>query len=446
MLRRLFIILLAGISFAGVLATDAFAQRRDDDRYFFLRDPFGRGRGLFDFPDRPAPPKPAYVEPPSDEPVGTVYGSSTDADSQRFLNASEYVLVLGDTLAEQLSQGLADEFVSERPEVAIVKKTKNNTGFVRTDIYDWTAQASALLAKEKATAIVVLLGINDRQPLRDDSKIEEFRSDRWREIYGKRVEDFLVKLKDKNVPIFVMGLPPVRSPKMSLDAVYLNEILSERTRKVGGYFIDAWDGFVAENGDFMATGPALDGQTRRLRASDGVHFTKAGQRKLAHYAERELLRLFDARPGRTPRLPQDASPEQQAPAAGQPSAPNARPVAGPVVPLSQVSGAGGVLAGGPETASPTRVNLPTTDPNLARTLVEGRPVEAVSGRADDFQWPPPEAAAMPAAPANAAANPAAPVAAPSQEGAAAAPQDAPGALRSIIAEPKNTRRGPPPAR
>ncbi len=298
MLRRLFIILLAGISFAGVLATDAFAQRRDDDRYFFLRDPFGRGRGLFDFPDRPAPPKPAYVEPPSDEPVGTVYGSSTDADSQRFLNASEYVLVLGDTLAEQLSQGLADEFVSERPEVAIVKKTKNNTGFVRTDIYDWTAQASALLAKEKATAIVVLLGINDRQPLRDDSKIEEFRSDRWREIYGKRVEDFLVKLKDKNVPIFVMGLPPVRSPKMSLDAVYLNEILSERTRKVGGYFIDAWDGFVAENGDFMATGPALDGQTRRLRASDGVHFTKAGQRKLAHYAERELLRLFDARPGR----------------------------------------------------------------------------------------------------------------------------------------------------
>ena len=213
------------------------------------------------------------------------------------MSASEYVLVLGDTLAEQLAQGLADEFVSDRPEVAIVKKTRINSGFVRTDVFDWTAQASGLLAKEKVTAIVVLLGVNDRQPLRDETGPQEFRSDKWRELYGKRIEDFLVKLKEKNVPIFVVGLASMRYPKMSLDAVYLNEILAERTRKVGGYYVDVWDGFVAENGDFMATGPALDGQTRRLRASDGVHFTKAGQRKLAHYVERELVRLFEFETG-----------------------------------------------------------------------------------------------------------------------------------------------------
>src|SRR6185312_3455089 len=213
MLRRLFIAVIAGLSLSAAFAHDASAQRRDDERYFFLRDPFGRGRSLFDFPDR-TPPKKTYVEPPSTEPAGTVYGSSAEADEQRFIGASEYVAVFGDTLAEQLSQGLADEFVSERPEVAIVKKTKINTGFVRTDVYDWTVQASNLLSKEKATALVVLLGINDRQPLRDSDGAHEFRSDRWKEIYGKRIEDFLTKLKDKSVPIFVVGLPPVRSPKM----------------------------------------------------------------------------------------------------------------------------------------------------------------------------------------------------------------------------------------
>jgi hypothetical protein len=32
------------------------------------------------------------------------------------------------------------------------------------------------------------------------------------------------------------------------------------------------------------------------------------------------------------------------------------------------------------------------DPIAARTLVEGIPAEPVAGRADDFRWPPPDAA------------------------------------------------------
>jgi hypothetical protein len=437
MLRRLFLLFLTVSALACAFADEASAQRRDEDRYFFLRDPFGRGRGLFDFPERPAPPpqRKVYVEPPSDEPTGTVYGSSADADQQRFISATEYIVVLGDTLAEQLSQGLADAFVTERPEVAVVKKTKMNSGFVRTDVFDWTAQAAALLAKEKATAIIVLLGINDRQPLRDEQGVQEFRSDRWREIYGKRVEDFLNKLKEKNVPIFVMGLPPVRSPKMSLDDVYINEILSERTRKIGGYYIDVWDGFVAENGDFMATGPALDGQTRRLRATDGVHFTRAGQRKLAHYAERELVRLFDSRPGQRPRLPQEPAPEaaKSAPASDR-QVPAERPVAGPIVPLSQVSGTADALAGAPG-SPPAPARLPTTDPSLARMLIDGRPVEPVAGRADDFRWPPQTAAAAPAK-----------AAAPASDAASDTASDAPEALRPVLAEPKNAKRAPTPPR
>jgi hypothetical protein len=439
MLRRLLILFLTALSLASVFASDAQAQRHDDDRFFFLRDPFGRGRSLFNFPDRPAPQRPVYVEPPSDEPSGSVYTSSADADQQRFLGASEYVVVMGDTMAEQLSQGLADGFVTERPEVAIVKKTKPSTGFVRADVYDWSAQATGLLAKEKATAIVVLLGVNDRQVLRDSDGAHEFRSDRWRELYGKRVEDFLNKLKEKNVPIFVVGLPPVRSPKMSLDMAYINEILSERTRKIGGYYIDVWDGFVAENGDFMATGPALDGQTRRLRASDGVHFTKAGQRKLAHYAERELVRLFDSRPGRSSPDAISGQPQQPQAGAGEPAAPNVKPVAGPVMPLSQItSTGGGVLLGAPGSASPaTKVSLPTTDPGLAHTLVEGRPVEPVAGRADDFRWPPPQAEAESAKP-EAAEN----ASAAQEESAQAAPASGPEPLRPVIAEPRNTKNAP----
>jgi uncharacterized protein len=393
MIRTSFSALLLAAALVAGFGDDALAQR--DDRFFFLRDPFRRERSLFNFPgfEAPPPPRRIIVEPPSDQPTGMVYGSSAEADGRRLNSASEYVLVFGDVMADQIAQGLADAFVNDRPEVAISRKTKANSGFVRGDFYDWVGQAPALLAKEKITAIVVMLGVNDRQPLRDDQGYWDFRTDRWRELYGKRIEDFLVKLKDKNVPIFVVGMPSMGNPKLSTDVVYLNEILAERTRKVGGYYVDVWDGFVNETGDFMASGPALDGQIRRLRAADGIHFTKAGQRKLAHYVERELIRLFDSHAGAPPSLPRDIVPETPPSASAQPGqapAPVQRPIAGPVLSLTQPAGPSGPLAGGQPGAAAARG--PVADPVAARTLVEGIPAEPVAGRADDFRWPPPASA------------------------------------------------------
>jgi hypothetical protein len=410
MRRTYFLAFLLGAAVLAGFANEAAAQR--DERFFFLRDPFRRERSLFNFPNFEAPPRRVIAEPPSGQPTGVVYGSSVEADSLRMIGASEYVLVFGDVMADQLAQGLADAFVSDRPEVAISRKTKANSGFVRGDFYDWVGLAPALLAKEKVTAIVVILGVNDRQPLRDDQGAYEFRTDRWRELYGKRIEDFLVKLKDKNVPIFVVGMPSMRNPKLSTDVVYLNEILAERTRKVGGYYVDVWDGFITEAGDFMASGPALDGQIRRLRAEDGIHFTKAGQRKLAHYVERELIRLFDSHGGVPPSIPRDTAPEPPPSAAVQPGqtpVPAARPLAGPVLSLTQPAALSGPLAGGGVSAGPARA--PVADPIAARTLIEGIPAEPVAGRADDFRWPPPEAAPQESPPSGSKAK-AAPARAP----------------------------------
>jgi len=56
--------------------------------------------------------------------------------------------------------------------------------------------------------------------------------------------------------------------------------------KAGIVYVDVWDGFVDEDGRFAQSGPDFEGQTRRLRAGDGVHFTQAGARKLAHFVER----------------------------------------------------------------------------------------------------------------------------------------------------------------
>jgi uncharacterized protein len=67
----------------------------------------------------------------------------------------------------------------------------------------------------------------------------------------------------------------------------------------------------------------------------------------------------------------------------RPGSANARPLAGPVIPLTVSSGGGDELLGG---ARPS-ARPATLDPLAVRVLTKGEAIAAPSGRADDFSWP-----------------------------------------------------------
>ena len=102
-------------------------------------------------------------------------------------------------------------------------------------------------------------------------------------------------LKTKGVPVLWVGLPAVRGPKATADMLFLDSLYREAAGKAGITYVDVWDGFVDEAGRFLQQGPDFEGQIRQLRSYDGVYFTKAGARKLAHYVEREIKRLLASR-------------------------------------------------------------------------------------------------------------------------------------------------------
>ncbi len=370
-MRRLFPIALVvfGVAVASLAAIGG-AQ---------AQSPFSLFERLFGPRWQPEEQRPEPPREREDPTVGTVYNSAdaADADTKRPEPPQEYVVVIGDTMADQLSQGLAEAFFGEHPEVAVIKKVRASSGLVRADFYNWITEAGNLAANERATAFVVMLGSNDRQALRDETGSHEIRSDRWRDLYAKRVDEFLAKLKEKNTPIYVVGMPPVSSPRASGDMQYISEILRERTARAGVRYVDVWEGFVDEQGQFASSGAAMDGQMRRLRISDGVHFTRPGARKLAHYVERDLLRLFESRV-RSPYLPYGLDQG--------PNLSGVRPAIGPVIPLNTPLGQGRVLDGEKQEIGATPNFI---DPSTKKTLVEGVPLAPVDGRADDFRWPRP---------------------------------------------------------
>jgi uncharacterized protein len=368
------------------------------------------------------------------------------------------IVVVGDSLADWLGYGL-DELYADQPDMGVERKIRPTSGLIRYDPknenLDWPQAIKDALANEKPNAIVVMLGMNDRLPLRDkappppaakrpgelaqganqatgqganqganagtnqgtnqtsqaanqpakdkqdkaaepaDSEAPpqgaaqgdaqrpapggsyDFHTDQWATLYGKRVDEMIAALKTKGVPILWVGLPSIRGTKSTSDLSYLDELYREHAEKAGIDYVDIWDGFVDDQGRFAVQGPDFEGQTRRLRTGDGVHFTKAGAVKLASYVDRDLRRALTnhvvpvALPG------PEASPKA--------ATTGSKPDVGPVLPLSMGGGETGDLVGGGN-----RPAQASADPIATKVLSRGDAVAAPTGRADDFSWPRPK--------------------------------------------------------
>src|SRR6202034_366409 len=207
--------------------------------------------------------------------------------------------------------------------------------------------------------------------------VYEFREDRWVALYTKKIEEMIGVAKSKGVPVLWVGLPAVRGAKATADMLFLDSLYRDAAGKAGITYVDVWDGFVDEAGRFVQQGPDFEGQIRRLRSYDGVYFTKAGARKLAHYVEREINRLLAARSAPIVLPSEPVTPDANA----LPGPPAPRPLAGPILPLVASSVGTDQLLGGPG-ARPVAI-----DALAARVLVKGEPLSAPAGRADDFAWP-----------------------------------------------------------
>jgi hypothetical protein len=436
---RLVAIVLAVVAGAWALPIPAHAQFFGrwgfggwGDEQPYRRPPPSRG---FSFPffgrpffgGRPPAPAESYHAPPPHRPETP---------------PTTTVAVIGDSMADWLAYGL-EEVYADQPQIGIVRNVRLYSGLVRyeprNDTLEWSQAIKDVLATEKPAAIVVMLGLNDRLPLRapaaapahdgkqpasagsqtaasgkdgkataqtaqqagqraDDEQgaaggadhltpgaSYEFRTDGWAKLYAKRIDDMIAALKSEGVPVLWVGLPAIRGTRSTADMSYLDDLYHAAADRAGITYVDIWDGFVDENGRYSVEGPDFEGQTRRLRTADGVHFTKYGALKLAHLVDQDLSRIL-ANP-----VAPVAFPSPQASAPAKPG--SARPAIGPVLPLT-AAGAGGNeplndvdsanLLGGASQPGP----IAAEDPTAKNVLVRGDALSAPADRADNFAWPP----------------------------------------------------------
>lgn len=201
------------------------------------------------------------------------------------LDDARQILVIGDFTAGGLADGLKIAF-EQSPGVAVTEHSNGSSGLVRQDYYNWPEQLPTMMDEVKPALVVVMIGANDRQQMKTPDSRLDFPSDAWFKEYERRVRELSTLVASRKLPLLWVGLPSFESPSLMRDAVKLNGIYRAEVAKIGGEFVDIWDGFVDEDGKFIVTGSDMNGQQARLRGSDGINFTAAGKRKLAFYVEK----------------------------------------------------------------------------------------------------------------------------------------------------------------
>jgi uncharacterized protein len=390
-----------------------------------------------------------YAPPPRRQAPAAVREDFSKAPSPEKRNTvpERHILVLGDAMADWLGYGLEGVY-ADQPDMGVIRKHKTVSGLIKYqpkgDPADWAAAAKGFLATEKADAIVVMLGLDDRIAIREpavdkpDNKSGD-KKDAKAKPDGKPSSakpaakpDGATKATDAELsPDDAAGnsdAPPVMEPEKSARSPNgLYEFREKRWVELYREKIDEmigvlkskgvpvlWVGLPVVRGPKATVDTAfLDTLYREAAGKAGITYVdvwdgfvdEAGRFSLqGPDFEGQIRRLrsndgvYFTRAGAlklahyaereiTRLLAARAAPivlptEPATPDANAlPGQPAPRPLAGPIVPLVASSIGTDQLLGGPG-ARPV-----TVDAQAARVLIKGEPLSAPAGRADDFTWP-----------------------------------------------------------
>ncbi|WP_034987823.1 SGNH family hydrolase [Bartonella florencae] len=202
------------------------------------------------------------------------------------------VLIMGDFVASALADALKKLFI-DNTDIIIINDTIPNSGLVRTDLISWQSIISQYIDKNKADALVIVIGANDNQSITTPYGIFSTAQPEWFNIYKQRIIEIVETLHNSGKPWIWMGQPAFENDNLTQKMKIFNALYKQATEKAGGYFVDIWNGFTDEQGQFSFSGYDTNGKIMRLRTHDGINFTSAGKRKLASYLEKKLENILN---------------------------------------------------------------------------------------------------------------------------------------------------------
>lgn len=311
------------------------------------------------------------------------------------------IVVFGDSVAKDLWGGMVGS-IGKESSFEVLRKTKVSSGIVREDFYNWREAVKATFDDGRIDVAVWMIGINDLQQLRNAGGRFEPNTPEWSKAYKARIDAIVKTMQEKGTAVYWVGLPIVRSNRLSKGYAQINDLVRSRIESMGARFIDIWDGFADEAGAYSAYGPDLAGARRKMRRGNGIHFSKRGNEKLVHFVEKAIMadlasggRTLDGRRvirqgergGLVVSSGNSAAKPGELAGAGDPAS-GLQSLSSLGVPnqIATNAGPGRPLMLNSAKTAPAKIDGEEVISPLFMVLMRGEALPPKSGRADDFAW------------------------------------------------------------
>jgi hypothetical protein len=163
---------------------------------------------------------------------------------------------------------------------------KNSTGLTRPDRFNWADEARKIGDSFKPQLFVISLGLNDRQSVVEHGKVTLENSPDYPAKYRERVTAVLRSAAGARASLLWVGLPAMREAAADRDAREKNRFFAQAIAEFGDSqieYVEPWKLNPSGEDKFASFGPDKTGKMIQIRASDGEHFTPAGDLLVAAY-------------------------------------------------------------------------------------------------------------------------------------------------------------------
>jgi uncharacterized protein len=212
------------------------------------------------------------------------------------------VAFIGDSTSDGIWGGLSQLSTRNaclKTAIDLGRFAKNSTGLTRPDRFNWAEETKRVGETYKPSLYMMSLGLNDRQSVVVNGQITPENSPGYPDKYKERVTAVLASAAATKASLLWVGLPAMRVPASNKDARLKNQFFVEAIADFGVHNIHYGDPWKlnpsAEEDKFSSYGPDVNGKIVQIRASDGEHFTTAGDLLVAVYLLPKMLTILAER-------------------------------------------------------------------------------------------------------------------------------------------------------
>ncbi|HEX6311050.1 MAG TPA: DUF459 domain-containing protein, partial [Acidimicrobiia bacterium] len=179
----------------------------------------------------------------------------------------------GDSLAGSLGPSLG-RMAADTGIVQPVFFSKVSSGLSTPDFWDWPEHGTEEMFKLDPEVTVFIIGANDTMIVTDDTA-------EWRPAYEQAVEEMMQIMIGESRTVYWVG-SPILEDDDDLAVARLNQVFQDvAARHSEVVYVDAYGLFSTPDGRYTPFVTDGEGETLRVRADDGVHFTPEGGDHLA---------------------------------------------------------------------------------------------------------------------------------------------------------------------